>query len=132
MFDHPDDDTPSKRWSTLKSAPEWTELHSKAWRQEASHRLLENNFNHEVEGDSESLVIYGGTGRPAHSWDVYNALSEELLALKDDETLLVQSVKPVGRFRAHERAPRVRIVNANLVEHWNEWHYVRGFEARGR
>ncbi len=131
MFDHPNDDTPSERWRALEGAAEGTELNAKGWRQEAAYRLLNNNLDPEVGEAPESLVVYGGTGRAARSWDAYDALSEELLALEDDETLLVQSGKPVGRFRTHERAPRVLIANANLVGHWDDWDHFRELEAEG-
>jgi len=95
---------PHERWQTpgaLRRVPNCT---PRGWRQEAAYRLLNNNLDPEVGEDPESLVVYGGTGRAARSWDAYGAICSELLELDDDETLLVQSGKPVGRFRTHERA----------------------------
>ncbi|WP_049935461.1 urocanate hydratase [Haloplanus natans] len=131
MFHHPRDDTPSERWQALDGAPEGTELNAKGWRQEAAYRLLNNNLDPEVGEDPESLVVYGGTGRAARSWDAYDALTDELLELEDDETLLVQSGKPVGRFKTHERSPRVLIANSNLVGKWDDWDHFHELEAEG-
>jgi urocanate hydratase len=131
MFHHPRDDTPHERWQTLQGAPTGSELHAKGWRQEAAYRLLNNNLDPEVGEDPESLVVYGGTGRAARSWDAYGAICSELLELDDDETLLVQSGKPVGRFRTHERAPRVLIANSNLVGKWDNWDHFHELEEEG-
>ena len=131
MFRHPRDDSPSERWQALDGAPQGTELNAKGWRQEAAYRLLNNNLDPEVGEDPESLVVYGGTGRAARSWDAYDAISEELLDLADDETLLVQSGKPDWRFRTHERAPRVLIANSNLVGRWDNWEHFHELEAEG-
>jgi len=131
MFQHPRDDEPSPRWRALDGAPEGTELHTNGWRQEAAYRLLNNNLDPEVGEDPESLVVYGGTGRAARSWDAYDAISEELLDLEDDETLLVQSGKPVGRFKTHDHAPRVLIANSNLVGNWDGWDHFHELEEEG-
>ncbi|WP_318570860.1 urocanate hydratase [Salinigranum marinum] len=131
MFTHPRDEAPSERWQSLDGAPEGTELNTKGWRQEAAYRLLNNNLDPDVGEEPESLVVYGGTGRAARSWDAYDALTDELQALGDDETLLVQSGKPVGRFRTHERAPRVLIANSNLVGKWDDWDHFHELEGEG-
>jgi len=131
MFQHPQEDGPSERWHALDGAPEGTELNTKGWRQEAAYRLLNNNLDPEVGEDPESLVVYGGTGRAARSWDAYDAISAELHDLEDDETLLIQSGKPVGRFRTHERAPRVLIANSNLVGEWDNWEHFHQLEEEG-
>ncbi|SDY61443.1 urocanate hydratase [Halopenitus persicus] len=131
MFEHPRDEEPSERWQTLKGAPEGTELNAKGWQQEAAYRLLNNNLDPEVGEAPEDLVVYGGSGRAARSWDAYDAISEELLDLEDDETLLVQSGKPVGRFQTHEHAPRVLIANSNLVGKWDGWEHFHELEDEG-
>src|SRR2546427_3775989 len=99
-------------------APRGTALSCKGWQQEAALRMLMNNLDEEVAERPEDLIIYGGTGRAARSWEAYDAIVGSLRALENDETLLVQSGKPVGVFRTHEWAPRVLIANANLVGHW--------------
>src|SRR5260221_7481083 len=96
-------------------APRGNELTCKAWPQEAAMRMLMNNLDEEVAERPQDLVVYGGTGRAARSWEAYHAIVNSLKSLADDETLLVQSGKPVGIFRTHEYAPRVLIANSNLV-----------------
>jgi len=103
----------------------------RGWRQEAALRLLNNNLDPEVAEAPEKLVVYGGIGRAARSWKCYDALIAELRALGNEETLLVQSGKPVGVFRTHARAPRVLIANSNLVGHWATWEHFRELEAAG-
>ncbi len=123
--------TPSERWRELQGAPTGTELHTEGWRQEAAFRLLNNNLDPEVGEDPEDLVVYGGTGRAARDWDAYDAILAELETLGDEETLLVQSGKPVGRFRTREEAPRVLIANSNLVGRWDNWEHFHELEAKG-
>ncbi len=94
--------------------------------------MLNNNLDPEVAEDPERLVVYGGTGRAARSWEAYDAICSALRTLEDDETLLVQSGKPVGRFRTHERAPRVLIANSNLVGKWDTWEHFHELEAAGK
>ena len=94
--------------------------------------MLNNNLDPEVAERPEDLVVYGGTGRAARSWDAYDAILAELRELADDETLLVQSGKPVGVFRTHERAPRVLIANSNLVGKWDDWEHFHELEAEGK
>src|SRR6266545_2264038 len=99
-------------------APRGTELSCRSWPQEAAMRMLMNNLDPEVAEHPDSLVVYGGTGRAARSWDAFDAIVRTLQTLGDDETLLVQSGKPVGVFRTHEWAPRVLLANSNLVPEW--------------
>jgi urocanate hydratase len=93
--------------------------------------MLMNNLDPEVAEDPDALVVYGGTGRAARSWDAFDAIVRELRALADDETLLIQSGKPVAVFRTHEWAPRVLIANSNLVAHWSTWEVFRELEREG-
>src|SRR5918911_604850 len=112
-------------------APRGTELSTKGWQQEAALRMLMNNLDPEVAEDPEHLIVYGGTGRAARSWEAFDAIVEELRGLEADETLLVQSGKPVGVFRTTKDAPRVLIANANLVPHWATWEQFRELERAG-
>ena len=112
-------------------APRGTELFCRGWQQEAVLRMLMNNLDPEVAEDPDHLVVYGGTGRAARSWDAFDAIVRELRALADDETLLVQSGKPVGVLRTHEWAPRVLIANSNLVGKWATWDVFRDLERQG-
>jgi urocanate hydratase len=102
-------------------APRGTALSCKGWQQEAALRMLMNNLDPEVAERPADLVVYGGSGKAARNWACYDAIVASLRALEKDETLLVQSGKPIGIFRTHEYAPRVLIANANLVGHWNNW-----------
>src|SRR3954451_16446421 len=108
-----------------------TELSARGWQQEAALRMLMNNLDPDVAERPEDLVVYGGTGRAARSWPAFDAIVRELRRLADDETLLVQSGKPVGVFRTHEWAPRVLIANSNLVGKWANWDYFRELERQG-
>jgi urocanate hydratase len=112
-------------------APRGTALTCRGWQQEAAMRMLMNNLDPEVAERPDDLVVYGGTGRAARSWDAFDAIVRELTALGDDETLLIQSGKPVGVARTHEWAPRVLIANANLVPEWATWEEFRRLEALG-
>jgi len=123
---------PSERWRERQGARTGTDLECRGWRQEAALRLLENNLDPDVAERPEDLVVYGGTGRAARSWDAYDAIVDELRALGDRETLLVQSGKPVGVFETHERAPRVLIANSNLVGKWDDWDHFHELEAEGK
>jgi urocanate hydratase len=107
------------------------ELTCRGWGQEAALRMLMNNLDPEVAEDPDHLVVYGGTGRAARSWEAYEAIVRELRRLADDETLLVQSGKPVGVFRTHPWAPRVLIANSNLVGRWATWEHFRELEREG-
>lgn len=112
-------------------APRGTDLTAKSWQTEAPLRMLMNNLDPEVAERPEDLVVYGGTGRAARSWEAYDAIIRTLETLEKDETLLVQSGKPVGVLRTHEWAPRVLIANSNLVGDWANWPEFRRLEAEG-
>jgi urocanate hydratase len=112
-------------------APRGTELSCKGWPQEAALRMLMNNLDPDVAENPAELVVYGGTGRAARSWEAFDAIVRELRALEGDETLLVQSGKPVGVFKTHEWAPRVLIANSNLVPDWANWDEFRRLEQLG-
>jgi urocanate hydratase len=112
-------------------APRGTEISCKGWQQEAALRMLMNNLDPEVAERPDDLVVYGGSGKAARSWECFDAIVRALRALEGDETLLVQSGKPVGVFRTHPGAPRVLIANANLVPHWGTWDEFRRLEALG-
>ncbi len=112
-------------------APHGSELSCKGWPQEAAMRMLMNNLDPAVAERPEDLVVYGGTGRAARSWEAYDAIIRTLKTLEGDETLLVQSGKPVGVMRTHEWAPRVLIANSNLVGDWDNWDEFRRLEAEG-
>ncbi|MCA1587630.1 MAG: urocanate hydratase, partial [Chloroflexi bacterium] len=115
----------------LVHAPRGQELSCRGWQQEAALRMLMNNLDPEVAEDPDNLVVYGGTGRAARSWEAFDAIVEELRRLADDETLLVQSGKPVGVFRTTRDAPRVLISNSMLVPHWATWDKFRELERAG-
>src|ERR1700674_3777877 len=108
-----------------------TELTAKSWQTEAPLRMLMNNLDPEVAERPDDLVVYGGTGRAARSWADFDAIVATLRRLEDDETMLVQSGRPVGVFRTHEWAPRVLIANAMLVPDWANWPEFRRLEAAG-
>ena len=112
-------------------APRGTKLSCKGWQQEAALRMLMNNLDPEVAERPQDLVVYGGTGKAARNWDAFHAIVRALRALESDETLLVQSGKPVGVFRTHASAPRVLIANANLVGRWATWEHFRELERAG-
>jgi len=112
-------------------APRGNELTCRGWGQEAALRMLMNNLDPEVAEDPDRLVVYGGTGRAARSWEAFDAIVRELRRLGDDETLLVQSGKPVAVFRTHPWAPRVLIANSNLVGRWATWDHFRELERAG-
>ena len=108
-----------------------TELTCLGWPQEAAYRMMHNNLDPEVAERPDDLVVYGGTGRAARSWDAFDAMARTLTTLKADETMLVQSGKPVGVFRTHEWAPRVLLANSNLVPQWGNWDEFRRLEKMG-
>ncbi|WP_345762238.1 urocanate hydratase [Diaminobutyricibacter sp. McL0608] len=112
-------------------APRGTTLTAKSWQTEGPLRMLMNNLDPEVAERPDDLVVYGGTGKAARNWDAYDAIVRTLTTLEADETLLVQSGKPVGVFRTHEWAPRVLIANSNLVGDWATWPEFRRLEALG-
>ncbi len=112
-------------------APRGTTLSCKGWQQEAAMRMLMNNLDEEVAERPQDLVVYGGTGKAARNWDCYHAIVRSLKNLENDETLLVQSGKPVGVFKTHEYAPRVLIANSNLVGHFSNWEKFNELERAG-
>nr|WP_315480005.1 urocanate hydratase [uncultured Rhodoferax sp.] len=112
-------------------APRGTELHCKNWLIEAAYRMLQNNLDPEVAENPDALVVYGGIGKAARNWDCYEAILESLRKLNEDETLLVQSGKPVGVFRSHADAPRVLIANSNLVPKWATWEHFHELDKKG-
>ncbi|MFJ3382113.1 urocanate hydratase [Curtobacterium sp. NPDC090217] len=123
--------TPSTVGARPVRAARGTEISAKSWQTEAPLRMLMNNLDPEVAERPDDLVVYGGTGRAARSWEAFDAIVHALRDLESDETLLVQSGKPVGIFRTHEWAPRVLIANSNLVGDWATWPEFRKLEAEG-
>src|ERR1700719_3998151 len=113
------------------SAPRGSKISCKSWHQEAAMRMLMNNLDPEVAERPDDLIVYGGTGRAARSWEAYDAIVRSLESLANDETLIVASGKPVGIFRTHDDAPRVLIANANLVGHWSNWEHFHELERLG-
>lgn len=107
------------------------ELHTKGWVQEAALRMLQNNLNEDVAEQPEDLVVYGGIGKAARNWDSYDAIVKTLQTLENDETLLIQSGKPVAVFRTHEDAPRVLLANSNLVPAWANWDHFNELDRKG-
>lgn len=120
----------SKEPMTVR-APRGTKLNTKGWLQEAALRMLLNNLDPEVAERPHDLVVYGGSGKAARDWDSLKAIVKALTTLENDETLLVQSGKPVGIFKSHENAPRVLIANSNLVGKWATWDHFRELEKKG-
>ena len=117
--------------SRVVHAPRGTELSCRGWQQEAALRMLMNNLDPEVAERPEQLIVYGGIGKAARNWECFDAIVATLKRLKNDETMLVQSGKPVGVFKTHENAPRVLIANANLVPKWATWDEFRRLDALG-
>ena len=113
------------------TAPRGTTITCKGWHQEAALRMLMNNLDPEVAERPDDLIVYGGTGRAARDWNAFDGIVRSLRELENDETLLVQSGKPVGIFRTHEYAPRVLIANSNLVGHWSNWKEFHRLERMG-
>ncbi|WP_045513101.1 urocanate hydratase, partial [Kosakonia oryzae] len=112
-------------------APRGTTLNAKSWLTEAPLRMLMNNLDPDVAENPKELVVYGGIGRAARNWECFDKMVEALKQLNDDETLLVQSGKPVGVFKTHSNAPRVLIANSNLVPHWANWEHFNELDAKG-
>src|SRR5881398_4003717 len=122
--------TPQQAYAPIKAA-RGNQMTCKGWHQEAAMRMLMNNLDEEVGERPKDLVVYGGTGRAARSWEAYHAIVNSLKNLENDETLLVQSGKPVGIFRTHDYAPRVLIANSNLVGAWANWDHFHELEREG-
>src|SRR5438477_8529995 len=112
-------------------APRGNERTCKGWHQEAAMRMLMNNLDPNVAEDPDRLVVYGGTGRAARSWDAFEVIVRSLRELENEQTLLVQSGKPVGKFRTHDEAPRVLIANSNLVGQWSNYSEFNRLERMG-
>ena len=112
-------------------APRGTEKTCKSWVIEAAYRMIQNNLDAEVAENPAELVVYGGIGRAARNWECFDAILESLRELNEDETLLIQSGKPVGVFRTHTDAPRVLIANSNLVPHWATWEHFHELDRKG-
>ena len=122
---------PRRDESRVIRAPRGTEKSCKSWLTEAAYRMIQNNLDPEVAENPKSLVVYGGIGRAARDWACYDAILASLRKLEDDETLLVQSGKPVGVFKTHADAPRVLIANSNLVPHWANWSHFHELDRKG-
>jgi urocanate hydratase len=112
-------------------APRGTKLNTRGWQQEAALRMLMNNLDPEVAERPDDLVVYGGTGKAARNWECFEAIVRTLKTLADDETLLIQSGKPIGVLRTHEAAPRVLLANSNLVGRWSNWEHFHELERKG-
>src|SRR5574341_1893188 len=112
-------------------APRGTTLTCKSWTIEAAYRMLQNNLDPEVAERPSDLVVYGGIGRAARNWECFDEILEALRNLNDDESLLIQSGKPVGVFRTHPDAPRVLIANSNLVPRWASWEHFNELDRKG-
>ena len=108
-----------------------TNIQAKSWLTEAPLRMLMNNLDPDVAENPEDLVVYGGIGKAATNWDSYDAIVKKLIELELDETLLIQSGKPVGVFKTHPDAPRVLIANSNLVPAWANWEHFRELDKKG-
>ncbi|MBK9494949.1 MAG: urocanate hydratase [Xanthomonadales bacterium] len=117
--------------SRIIRAPRGSVLRCLSWQTEAAYRMLHNNLDAEVAEDPSRLVVYGGIGRAARDWACFDAIARALETLRDDQTLLVQSGKPVGVFRSHPDAPRVLIANSNLVPHWATWEHFHELDRKG-
>ena len=125
-------DTPTRKDPTRHNRDaHGTSLEARSWQTEAALRMLRNNLDPEVAERPDELVVYGGIGRAARDWDCFDRIVETLKQLGDDETLLVQSGKPVGVFRTHADAPRVLLANSNLVPHWATWEHFNELDRRG-
>ncbi len=125
------DSKPTKYRNVEIRAARGNKLTAKSWLTEAPLRMLMNNLDPEVAENPKELVVYGGIGRAARNWECYDKIVEALTNLNDDETLLVQSGKPVGVFKTHSNAPRVLIANSNLVPHWASWEHFNELDAKG-
>ncbi|MEC9354864.1 MAG: urocanate hydratase, partial [Gemmatimonadota bacterium] len=112
-------------------APRGTEISCKGWAQEAALRMIMNNLDPEVAEQPDELIVYGGTGKAARNWEAFDSIVRSLKTLEANETLLIQSGKPVGVFRTHEHAPRVLIANANLVGRWATWEHFQELDRKG-
>src|SRR5579871_161138 len=117
--------------TTAIRAPRGSEMTCRGWHQEAALRMLHNNLDPEVAENPDELIVYGGAGKAARDWPSFHAIVRSLRGLANDETLLIQSGKPVGIFRTHPEAPRVLLANSNLVGHWSNYEQFRELERLG-
>ncbi|MDP2876516.1 MAG: hypothetical protein Q8O00_10060, partial [Holophaga sp.] len=122
---------PRRDESRVIRAPRGTELHCKNWLTEAAYRMIQNNLDPEVAENPKSLVVYGGIGRAARNWECFDQILESLRNLEADETLLVQSGKPVGVWKSTPDSPRVLIANSNLVPKWANWEHFHELDRKG-
>src|SRR6266567_9090217 len=127
----PDSRSNAMSLTTAIRAPRGTTLRCKGWHQEAALRMLHNNLDPEVAENPDELIVYGGRGRAARDWPSFHAIVRSLQSLENDETLLVQSGKPVGIFRTHPEAPRVLLANSNLVGHWSNFEEFTRLDKMG-
>jgi len=112
-------------------APRGSALSCRNWQIEAAYRMIQNNLDPQVAENPDALVVYGGIGKAARNWTCFDAILRTLRNLETDQTLLIQSGKPVGVFRTHEQAPRVLIANSNLVPHWATWEHFHELDRKG-
>src|SRR5450759_4737435 len=112
-------------------APRGSALSCKSWLTEAAYRMIQNNLDPDVAENPAELVVYGGIGRAARNWECFDAILRSLRDLGDEETLLIQSGKPVGVFKTHKDAPRVLLANSNLVPHWATWEHFNELDKKG-
>src|SRR5881296_3325331 len=122
---------PTKSSPRTVRAPRGSNISCKGWLQEAALRMLMNNLDPDVAEDPQHLIVYGGSGKAARNWECFDGILRSLQQLENDETLLVQSGKPVGIFRTHEDAPRVLIANSNLVPAWATWEHFNELDRKG-
>ncbi|HEY0847375.1 MAG TPA: urocanate hydratase, partial [Noviherbaspirillum sp.] len=125
------DNDPRYDASRIIRAPRGSERSCKSWLTEAAYRMIQNNLDPEVAENPKHLVVYGGIGRAARNWECFDRILDTLRTLNDDETLLIQSGKPVGVFRTHEDAPRVLLANSNLVPKWANWEHFNALDRKG-
>ena len=123
--------TDKRHSERIVRAPTGTQINTRSWQTEAPLRMLMNNLDPQVAENAQSLVVYGGIGRAARDWECFDRIVDTLKRLADDETLLIQSGKPVGVFRTHSEAPRVLIANSNLVPHWANWEHFNELDRKG-
>lgn len=125
--------SPDPRYDASRTirAPRGSALHCKTWLAEAAYRMLQNNLDPEVAENPQALVVYGGIGRAARNWECFDQILASLRALEADETLLIQSGKPVGVFKTHPDAPRVLLANSNLVPKWSDWEHFNMLDQKG-
>ena len=117
--------------SRIVKSPTGSKLTCKGWQQEAAYRMLQNNLDPNNAEDPENLIVYGGLGKAARNWDCFDAILKSLIELENNETLLIQSGKPVAVFKTHESSPRVLISNSMIVPKWASWEKFRELDKKG-